>query len=671
MASYTVTTHTGNRIFSGTTSYVYIQLRGADAESQEENLHKRFFSHDFCNGSERTFTLECEASLGELIYLKLRTQAFLGLDNQWFCDKITVKTPEGDAILFPCYRWLGSSETVVLRPAKALLVFQDTNPVAQKTRTSQLEGRQKLIRWSVYAENLPRIINYESAMLLPEELQFSFSKETEFSYTARTQLIYLKLNGLADNRESWESIDQLHMIHCDITNKTIEYVEDNWDKDEFFGYQFLNGLNPMLIQRCSKVPENFLVTEEMVKGLLGETTLKAEIAKGNIFLCDYKMLDGLVGNVVAGRQQYHTAPLVLLYCNPQGLMLPLAIQLGQMAGPHQTPIFLPTDPKHDWLLAKIFVRAAEFSMQELDSHLLRTHFLSEVFAMATLRNLPSPHPLFKLLIPHTRYTLHINILARSRLISDDGAITLNAGIGGKSLPELLKRGTSSLTYSSLCLPENISERGLEDVPNYYYRDDGIQLWNIINKYVTGVLQHYYTSDEHVQKDTELQSWIREIFTNGFLERSSTGVPESFQTVSDLIKFVTMVIFTASAQHAAVNNGQFDFGGWMPNYPTALRKPPPKEKGQTTMDTILETLPDIGTTVNAMAVLSLLSKTFSDQHILGSFPEDLFDEEVPCKIIADFQKDLRELSDLIEERNKKLEFPYTYLSPRNVENSVAI
>jgi len=50
---------------------------------------------------------------------------------------------------------------------------------------------------------------------------------------------------------------------------------------------------------------------------------------------------------------------------------------------------------------------------------------------------------------------------------------------------------------------------------------------------------------------------------------------------------------------------------MPNYPTALRQPPPKEKGQTTEDTIMETLPDVGTTVNGMAVLALLSKDSAD------------------------------------------------------------
>ena len=50
------------------------------------------------------------------------------------------------------------------------------------------------------------------------------------------------------------------------------------------------------------------------------------------------------------------------------------------------------------------------------------------------------------------------------------------------MPKLLRLATASLTYSSLCLPENISDRGLGDVPNYYYREDGTKLWNIIDKY---------------------------------------------------------------------------------------------------------------------------------------------------------------------------------------------
>ncbi|KAG5278400.1 hypothetical protein AALO_G00098560 [Alosa alosa] len=151
----------------------------------------------------------------------------------------------------------------------------------------------------------------------------------------------------------------------------------------------------------------------------------------------------------------------------------------------------------------------------------------------------------------------------------------------------------------------------------------------------------------------------------------SGIPQSFNTVTDLIKFVTMVIFTASAQHASVNSGQFDFGGWMPNFPSALRKPPPKEKGQTTEDTIMETLPDKGTTVNIMSILKLLSKDSSDHYPLGKFPEQWFVGDVPHKFMKHFNKDLEKLKHHIEKRNAELELPYIFLNPTNVDNSIAI
>lgn len=70
-------------------------------------------------------------------------------------------------------------------------------------------------------------------------------------------------------------------------------------------------------------------------------------------------------------------------------------------------------------------------------------------------------------------------------------------------------------------------------------------------------------------------------------------------------------------------------------------------------------------------LLIHSLLLSFQYKLGHFPEEWFREEVPHQLIADFQKDLESLSDIIEERNASLQLPYTYLSPENVDNSVAI
>ncbi|KAL4635354.1 hydroperoxide isomerase ALOXE3-like [Arapaima gigas] len=236
---------------------------------------------------------------------------------------------------------------------------------------------------------------------------------------------------------------------------------------------------------------------------------------------------------------------------------------------------------------------------------------------------------------------------------------------------MLKQIFSSLTYSSLCMPENIAARGLESVPNFYYRDDGLRLWDIINRFVWGIVCYYYSSDLEVQKDLELQSWIREIFTYGFLEHSSTGIPRSFCTVEEVVKFVTMVIFTCSAQHAAVNSGQYDFGSWIPNNPFTMQRPPPTTKGTTSESTILQTLPDVNVTVQGMSIFWILSGKSSDFVNLGRYPEEYFSESVPCQLIMDMLLELKDLSEVIKERNTGLDLPYTFLCPEDVENSVSI
>lgn len=51
-----------------------------------------------------------------------------------------------------------------------------------------------------------------------------------------------------------------------------------WQENTFFAYQFLNGLNPVLIQCCHCLPKNFPVIDAMVAPVLGPwTSLQAEL----------------------------------------------------------------------------------------------------------------------------------------------------------------------------------------------------------------------------------------------------------------------------------------------------------------------------------------------------------------------------------------------------------
>ncbi|KAG7239195.1 hypothetical protein INR49_029946 [Caranx melampygus] len=561
MAEYKLEVTTGDMTSSGTFDNIHVTLIGTGGRSERTELDN--FGADFRTGMTSTYTVKTSSSLGKLLLVKVEKDPYLVLpEDEWYCSKIVATTPEGDVILFPCYRWICRGELVELRGGRAMKVFEDDHPL------------------------------------------------------------------LTDHREK------------ELTLKKSLY----------------------------QAPPNFLVTEEMVKPFLEKgTSLQKEMEKGNIFLYNLKMMDGLPTRVCDGEPLHVTAGLCLFYMNQDNKLMPIAIQLEQQPS-DLNPVFLPSDPETDWLLAKMFIKNADFMLHQSVYHLMNTHYLAEVFTVATFRNLPVIHPLYKLLFPHVRYTLQINTMAREHILDPTG---FYSSLGYEGLTELMRRAYAETTYSSLCLPDNITARGLESVPNFYYRDDGLKLWNIINRFVKAIVEYYYPSDSEVQKDTELQEWISEIFTHGFLGNTASGCPADFLTVQEVIKFITMAIFTVSAQHAAVNSGQFDYHSWLPNGSLLLRKAPPTSKGQSNMQTILETIPNVGQTVSAAAMLWILSDKYTDVVPLGTFPDEQFDEPVPMQAIKNFQAELAQLSEVITTRNSRLAVPYTYLNPTQIENSVTI
>lgn len=185
------------------------------------------------------------------------------------------------------------------------------------------------------------------------------------------------------------------------------------------------------------------------------------------------------------------------------------------------------------------------------------------------------------------------------------------------------------------------------------------------------MSYYYPSDASVQQDCELQAWVGEIFAQAFLGRESSGFPSRLCTPGELVKYLTAIIFNCSAQHAAVNSGQHDFGAWMPNAPSSMRQPPPQTKGDTTMKSYLDTLPEVNTTCRNLLLFWLVSQEPKDQRPLGTYPDEHFTEEAPRQSIAAFQNCLAQISKDIRERNQSLALLYAYLDPPLIENSVSI
>ncbi|XP_069072574.1 hydroperoxide isomerase ALOXE3-like isoform X2 [Pleurodeles waltl] len=671
MALYKVKVTTGSFLLSGTCDCISVTLVGLQAQGTKSALDK--CGTALLPGATDVYNIHEKHDLGDIQLIRLHKEPFSFFpEDSWFCCQVTVESPKGKIYHFPCYRWIEGYITVELPEGTATLASADVhNPLLLKQRENELKEKREIYKWKVYHKAFPRCIDVGDVTELDSNIKYSITKQLNFALTKSTSVLEIKLKGFFGRQESWKSLEDLRKVFWTHKTATSEYVSQHWKEDAFFGYQFLNGVDPMMIRKCNKIPDNFPVTDSMVASILGpKTNLTAELERGKIFLVDYKILEGIPGNILNGHKQYLAAPLCLLYLSPKDEMIPLAIQINQTPGP-ENPIFLPSDNEWDWLLAKMWVRSSNFSTHQALTHFLRTHVFAEVFCIATLRQLPMSHPLYKLLIPHHRYTLQINALARERLIGPGGSFDQNTAIGVAGLAEVISRDMQSVTYTSICIPDNLKSREVESLPNFYYRDDGLKIWSAINSYVSGIVDFYYKSDESIQKDQELQAWVREIFKEGFLERESSGVPSYLQTRPELIKYLTMIIFTSSAQHAAVNSGQFDFLGWMPNSPSSMRKPPPKTKGRATLESVLEILPEVGTTASSMVTVRLLSTEPGDMRPLGTFPDELFTEEEPKRCIKAFQERLSQISAEIESRNKSLPLKYTYLNPKVVENSVSI
>ncbi|XP_078525516.1 hydroperoxide isomerase ALOXE3-like isoform X1 [Lissotriton helveticus] len=680
MAAYKIQVVTGTALHARTLDSISITLVGSRGQGEKRLLNH--FGHDFLPGATDVYHIHEKKDLGDIQLIRLHKEPFSFFpEDSWFCSQVTVESPTGKIYHFPCYRWIEGYLTVELPEGtgRALLELEHAtlasaevhNSLLLKQRENELKVRRDTYRWKVYHKAFPRCIDVDTVKELDLNVKYSVTKSLNFALTQKTSTLETKLKGFYERQESWKSLEDLKRVFWTHKTSTSEYVSHHWKEDAFFGYQFLNGVDPMMIKKCNKIPDNFPVTGSMVAYILGpKTNLAAQLQRGKIFIADFKILEGVPANILKGRQQYMVAPLCLLYLSPQDEMIPLAIQLNQTPGP-ENPIFLPSDNEWDWLLAKMWVRSSIFSTHQALSHFLRTHIFAEVFCISTLRQLPMSHPLYKLLIPHHRYTLQINALAREVLIGPGGYFDKSTAIGVAGLAELISRDMQSMTYTSICIADNLKSREVESLPNFYYRDDGLKIWSAIKSYVSGIVDCYYKGDESIQKDQELQAWVREIFKEGFLERKSSGVPSSIQTRADLIKYLTMVIFTGSAQHAAVNSGQFDFLSWMPNCPGTMRQPPPKTKGTATLESVLEILPEVGMTTSLMVTVRILSDEPGDKRPLGTYPDELFTEEEPKRCIKAFQERLSQISAEIESRNSSLPVKYNYMNPKVIENSVSI
>ena len=132
------------------------------------------------------------------------------------------------------------------------------------------------------------------------------------------------------------------------------------------------------------------------------------------------------------------------------------------------------------------------------THLLRCHLMMEPTAVSSWRNLPSVHPVWKLLYPHTKGIMAINTLGRNKLIPAGGVADQVLSIGGGGHVSLMQKHYRSVTFDSYDLIKDLTDRGVMDLEKFNYKNDAVLLWKAIHHFVQEIIHLYYKNNKDVQ-----------------------------------------------------------------------------------------------------------------------------------------------------------------------------
>ncbi|CAL0305990.1 unnamed protein product [Lupinus luteus] len=483
-----------------------------------------------------------------------------------------------------------------------------------------------------------------------------------------------------------------------------------WKDDMEFARQMLAGTHPVKIQclknfpRKSKIGVESSINPSIIEQKLEGWTLPQALEQGRIFMLDHHdyiipFLNRMNKNGICAY-----ASRTILFLRSDGMLKPMAIELslpGSSLGYEVPKVFVPAKQGTEaalWQLAKAHVLANDAVYHQLISHWLHTHAVVEPFIIATKRRLSVMHPIHRILSPHFKDTMHINALARLILINSGGILERILFCGEFSM-QISSELYKEWRFDEQGLPADLLKRGMAiedpDVNNptgiklilqdYPYAIDGLEIWVAIKKWVNSFCSFFYIEDDAIKADVELQGWWSEIRTYGHSDKQSETWWYEMTTLSNLVEALTTLIWTASAQHASLNYGQYDYIGYPPNRPALCRKFIPNEGtsefGEFLKDPdkfLLNMLPDRFEMSLAVALVNVLSQHTCDEVYLGckSSP-GWIDNELIQNRFAEFREELKEIQIRILERNRdpKLKnrrgpanIEYTLLYPETTSTS---
>ena len=497
---------------------------------------------------------------------------------------------------------------------------------------------------------------------------------------------------------------------------------EHWQQDWYFGYMQIAGFNTTNlkgVQLSNSFAKNVIVladllqkvplTDAMLQSVIGDPEMSLSLAadKGLLYAVDYEQFADIEGSQLHELERYPAAPIAVFYWNnspkPEsgypisGAMQPVAIQLAQQHDSETAPIYTPNDyfangdsHRNKWAVAKSYIQNACAIQHEVVAHLGACHLTVEPMILAANRQLPAAHPIHVLLKPHFRFTIQINDSAIHSLIVPGGVVASVLSPDHQSVGKILVDAHDKWRFDEQLPAKLFEQRGVSNIElkDFPFRDDTLDNWQAIVGFVKTYLALYYQGDNDEQRlqsllqDTELQGWVNEMVNPkyagikgmlGLVETGDSAMPFRIESFDYLVQVVSLIIYTASAQHASVNYAQYPLMSYIPSVSGTLYAKPPKASDTLAADSHLNWLPPLDVALYQASFGYLLSNVQFDK--LGHYSADprqsYFVDPRVAPLVTAFQMELNQVEMEIYQRNKTRPFPYLLQLPSMIPNSISI
>ncbi|KAM1245489.1 hypothetical protein ACFX2J_036590 [Malus domestica] len=272
-----------------------------------------------------------------------------------------------------------------------------------------------------------------------------------------------------------------------------------------------------------------------------------------------------------------------------------------------------------------------------------------------------------------RYTLKVNALARQELINVGGTVESNFNPGKYSMEISCTAYRDWWRFDLEGLPADLIRRGVAIpdptqshrlrllIEDYPYATDGLLKWSAMERLVQTCVNYYYPDASVVQSYTELHAWYNVSINLGHANVSHASWWPKPSTPNDLISILTTIIWIPSAQHAALNFGQYSFGGYVPTRPPHMRRLVPNQHDDPDVyadfisepqQYFLSSLPSLFEATKYMVAIDIISTHSPEEEYIGE-RKDLSTWSGDTEIVEAFYRfsmEMKKIDKEIERRN---------------------